>query len=138
MFPSRCVGCLTEHPRGRLYALDFNGVSPLLVRAPSCSRCQPKLQLWQIWRLVRTLLVAVVAFFFGYLVLLRWLPGWATGLIVLGLTILGFVLLFIWSRRYPPAFVVDVGAASVDYEFRDAALAEEFAALNGAVEQDAV
>lgn len=135
-FPARCVGCLTDGPDGTFYALDFNGIRPLLVRTPSCARCRLKLQSWQVWRLARTLLIAVVAFFFGYFVLLEWLPGWATGLIVLGLVVSGFAVVFVWSRVRPPAFAIDLAAASVDYEFRDATLAEEFAALNGAVRQD--
>jgi hypothetical protein len=53
-------------------------------------------------------------------------------LIVLGLCGVGFLAVFLWNRFFPPAFQMDVHRTCVEYEFRDGALAQEFAELNGA------
>ena len=68
--------------------------------------------------------------------LLPHLEGWATGLIVLGLCCMGFLAVFIWNRFFPPAFNVDVRQTCVEYEFRDGALAREFAELNQACSEN--
>jgi hypothetical protein len=70
-------------------------------------------------------------------VLLPRLPGFATGLIVLALIVAAFGGIFLWNRRFPPAFHIDPQGAFVDYEFRNPAYAEKFARLNGAVPADA-
>ena len=51
---------------------------------------------------------------------------------MLGLCCVGFLAVFIWNRFFPPAFNVDVRQTHVEYEFRDASLAREFAELNQA------
>jgi len=79
---------------------------------------------------------AGACFTFGMIYLLPRLEGWATGLIVLGLCSVGFLAVFLWNRFLPPAFQVDVHETHVEYEFRDAALAREFAELNGASPAD--
>jgi hypothetical protein len=116
---------------------DFNGVSLFSVTVPTCPSCRPRLRLWQLWDKFRTILIGAGAVAFGIAVLLPVLPGWATGLIVLGLCVLGFGVIFVWNRRFPPAFALDAGRPPVvDYEFADGSVAEEFAALNGAVPSD--
>jgi hypothetical protein len=91
-----------------------------------------RLQLWRAWDFCRTLIIGGASFAFGMIYLLPRLEGWATGLIVLGLCCVGFLAVFLWNRFFPPAFQVDVHETRVEYEFRDAALAQEFAELNGA------
>jgi CHASE2 domain-containing sensor protein len=91
-----------------------------------------RLQLWRAWDFCRTLLIGGASFAFGMIYLLPRSEGWAVGLIVLGLCCVGFLAVFVWNRFFPPAFQVDVHSAYVEYEFRDGALAREFAELNGA------
>jgi hypothetical protein len=67
------------------------------------------------------------------LVLLPHLPGWATGLIVLGLSCVGFLAVFLWNMRFPPSFNLDPGRYNIDYEFGDDDIGQEFANLNGAI-----
>jgi hypothetical protein len=102
------------------------------VRVPCCAACGVRLRLWRAWDFCRTLIIAGACFAFGMICLLPRLEGWATGLIVLGLCCAGFLAVLLWNRFFPPAFQVDVHSAYVEYEFRDAALAREFAELNGA------
>jgi hypothetical protein len=101
------------------------------IHVPCCRRCAGRLHASRIGRSLLTLLIAA-ALAFGIAVLLPLLPGWATGLIVLGICILGFFAQFAWSLLLPPPFSVEPRDHHVDYEFRDAALAEEFATMNGA------
>ena len=138
-FPDRCVVCNADHPgsRTRIIARDnLNGRRLWLgwfsVRVPCCSACGLRLQLWRAWDFCRTLIIAGACFAFGMIYLLPRLEGWATGLIVLGLCGVGFLAVFLWNRFFPPAFQVDVHETHVEYEFREAALAQEFAELNGA------
>jgi hypothetical protein len=142
-FPDRCVVCNTDHPASstRIIARD-NRNGRLLwlgwfsVRVPCCPACGVRLQLWRAWDFCRTLIIAGACFAFGMIYLLPRLEGWATGLIVLGLCCVGFLAVFLWNRFFPPAFQVDVHSAHVEYEFRDAALAREFAELNQACPAD--
>ena len=69
---------------------------------------------------------------FGIIVVLPLLPGWATGLIVLGICVLGFFAQAAWGILRPPPFAVDPHDHYVDYEFRSPERAEEFALMNGA------
>jgi hypothetical protein len=138
-FPDRCVVCNAGQPgaSARLIARDnLNGHRLWLgwfsVRVPCCPACGVRLQLWRAWDFCRTLLLGAACFAFGMIYLLPRLEGWAAGLIVLGLCGAGFLAVFIWNRFSPPAFQMDVHETQVEYEFRDAALAQEFAELNGA------
>ncbi len=138
-FPDRCVVCKAGHPGAstRIIARDnLNGRRLWLgwfsVRVPCCPACGVRLQLWRAWDFCRTLIIGGTCFAFGMIYLLPRLEGWATGLIVLGLCCVGFLAVFLWNRFFPPAFQVDVHRTSVEYEFRDATLAQEFAELNGA------
>jgi hypothetical protein len=138
-FPRRCVACGHPNPSGtaRIVARDGLRGAALWagwysVAVPCCPRCARSLQAWRLARAALTLLIAGAAFAVGILVLLpRW-PGWAAGLAVLALCILGFLAQFAWGMARPPPFSVDPHDRHVEYEFRDVALAAEFARLNGA------
>lgn len=136
-FPDRCVVCGTERPAASARIVSRDNLKGAAfwagwhsVRVPCCRACGLKLQLWHVWSVSRTLLIAGGAFAFGMLYLLPRFPGWATGLMVLGLCILGFAAIFLWNQFYPPSFSVDPHDAQIDYEFRDSILGEEFARLN--------
>jgi hypothetical protein len=137
--PDRCVVCNAGHPGSSTRIIARNNLSGralwagwFSLRVPCCPVCGVRLQLWRIWDFCRTLIIAGACFAFGMIYLLPRLEGWATGLIVLGLCCVGFLAVFLWNRFFPPAFRVDVHDAYVEYEFRDATLAREFAELNGA------
>jgi hypothetical protein len=133
-FPDRCVRCAAACPDAPTRFVQFNGLQIFVVRIPACRPCRSRILAWLIWDNFRTLAIAGAAVAFGLLVLLPVLPGWATGLIVLGLCIVGFAAVFLWNLRYPPAFNVDAGPRNVDYEFRSDDVGREFAILNGARE----
>jgi hypothetical protein len=142
-FPDRCVVCNADRPGSSTRIIARDNLKWHLLwlgwfcpRIPCCPACGVKLQLWRAWDFCRTLIIAGASFAFGF-VYLR--PRWgdvATGLTVLGLCCVGFLFVFIWNRFFPPAFQVDVHSRYVEYEFRDASLAREFAELNGVHKAD--
>ncbi len=138
VFPDRCVVCNADRPGSstRIIARDnLKGRRLWLgwfsVRIPCCPACGVRLQLWRVWDFCRTLVIGGASFAFGMIYLLPRLGDVATGLTVLGLCGVGFLAVFLWNRFFPPAFQVDVHRTYVEYEFRDAALAREFAEWNG-------
>ena len=139
VFPDRCVVCGVENPEASAGIVSRDNLKGAAfwagwhrVRVPCCRICGLKLQLWRVWSMLRTTLIAGSAFAFGILFLSRRFPGWATGLMVLVLCVVGFAVVFVWNQFFPPGFSVDPHDAYIDYEFRDRALGEEFARLNGA------
>ncbi len=116
--------------------IHFNGIGYFATRIPICRPCRPRLLASLVWDNLRTILIGGAALAFGLIVLLPVLPGWAAGLIVLGLSVIGFAAVFVWNLRHPPAFAIDAGPRRVDYEFRDDDLGREFAGLNGASEME--
>jgi len=143
-FPDECVGCGRPSP-GRaalLVSRDARYHVALWLgwrnyRVPACRSCAGWLHVWRFWVFSRTLLVAVAGIGFGVIVLLPRLPGFATGIIVLSMIGVAFLTLFAVDRRFPPAFNVDRRGWAIDYEFRNHLYAERFAALNGAVPEQA-
>jgi len=141
-FPDRCLVCGAATPENttRLVARDGLQGAALwagwfTTRIPCCRPCARRFHAWRAWSIARTLAIAGGSLAFGIVVLLPRYPGWVCGLTVLGLCILGFAVVFVWNRFFPPAFDLDPHAHTVEYEFRDANLAREFAELNGAVEE---
>jgi hypothetical protein len=48
----------------------------------------------------------------------------------IGLALLAFLPLLVWEHVFPPALDMTAYSETVDYDFRDAAYAEEFQKLN--------
>jgi hypothetical protein len=139
-FPRRCVACGRDNPAGSARIVARDGLwgaafwaGWFSVVVPCCPRCARPLQAWRLARAALTLLIAGAAFAFGVVVLLPGWPGWAAGLAVLALCTLGFLGQFAWGMARPPPFSLDPHDRHVEYEFRDTALAEQFARLNGAL-----
>jgi hypothetical protein len=137
VFPSRCVVCRAEKPANMARLIGRNGLHGHAIWAgwyrvsvPSCRACGLRLQLWWAWDTVRSLVIAGACFAFGGTYLGGRFEGWVTGLIVLGLIGVSFLAMFCWNRVFPPAFSVDPGMVTMEYEFRDADTAREFALLN--------
>ncbi len=137
VFPDACLGCAVDRPGEHTRFFHFNGTSFFAVRIPVCQRCRRRVRTWLLWDNLRTLLIGGLSLSIGIFVLLPRLPGWATGLIVLGLCCFGFAAVFLWNRLYPPAFNLDAGSHMVDYEFRDDDLGRRFATLNGGAPRSA-
>ena len=138
-FPRRCIVCGASHPitTARLVARDGMKGAALwagwfAVDVPCCGHCRLALHAIRLGRSALTLLIAAGALAFGIAVLQHVLPGWVTGLIVLGICGIAFFAQAAWSILRPPPFSIDPHDRYVDYEFRDPALAEEFARINGA------
>jgi hypothetical protein len=53
------------------------------------------------------------------------------GLVCFGFVCVGLIGLVIWELVNPPPFKIEVGAAKVQYQFRDRGYAQDFAKLNG-------
>jgi hypothetical protein len=136
VFPDRCVGCGRTQPgatvrvgTGRLASLT-GGNGRFSTDAPACPVCRSRIRRQRVLR-------SVVGGVFG-------LAGLAAAIAVLGserfagrrwvaLAIVGIFLLpwLLWEVFSPRRFDVTVAEDTVCYEFRDAAYAREFAALNG-------
>jgi hypothetical protein len=100
------------------------------VEVPCCAPCARRLHAARLGRSLLTVVIAAAALAFGIVVVLPILPGWATGLVVLALCIVGFFVQSAWSILLPSPFSVDPHDRYVDYESRDPALVEEFATIN--------
>jgi hypothetical protein len=138
-FPDRCVVCNADRPGSSTRIIARDNLKWHLLwlgwfcpRIPCCPPCGVWLQLWRAWDFCRTLIIGGASCLFGIFYLLPHLGDVATGVTVLGLCFVGFSVVFVWNRLFPPAFQVDVHSTYVEYEFRDAALAREFAELNEA------
>lgn len=152
IFPGRCVACGAPGPEATLLVASRGlwqaGGNPLAVfrslrrgavhvAAPACSGCarahRRHKALQRIFRWVGMLAIGCTIAF----VMRRIDPAWTEWLgghveIVLALA---FVLLIVVpvESMIPLAFDIAVHADTVEFEFRDAGLAAEFARLNGAV-----
>jgi hypothetical protein len=136
-FPDRCVVCLRPQP-GATTRIVAKGPTrkPITgwfsVVVPACRGCGSHLWWQATGRFLRTLLVAGVAVG-GAMMLFYWLGfrDAALGGIALGTLSVAMIGLVAWEMTHPPEFKIDVGPFNVDYEFRDAEYAREFAELNG-------
>ena len=142
-FPDECVGCGQHFPgTARVITRDARyhialWAGWLLLRVPACRTCARWLHLSRWWCFLRTLLVGVAGVAFGIVVLLPRFPGFVTGLSVLFLIGVAFLVFFVIDRRFPPSFNIDLRGPIADYEFRNRSYAERFAALNGASPEQA-
>ena len=139
-FPRRCILCGRSNPdgtlkvRGRL--LRWWTVVPMLLvsvltlwkphvtEVPACNGCKIRFRRQQIVRPVIALLVGMPT-----LVFVGMLMGEAA------LTVAGVLLAVFLPRRaisVSPPVELSVFAQSMDFEFQDAAYAQEFARINGA------
>ena len=103
------------------------------VRVPCCRGCGWWLQLARSWAFGRTVVVGLGSMALAGYTLSAWFEGISLGLLSLGFTIVCLGALVSWEMMHPPGFTVEVHHATVEYKFRDQALAQEFARLNGGV-----
>jgi len=140
-FPARCVVCGQEKPDGTVrvstraigwwtWTLWAPG-RKFAVDVPACSWCGARLrrQHWFRWLTMLALAAAAIltiAPFFDDVprAFRRW--------VVVGAVLVVLLPGFVWQLIFPPPIDLTAFSDSVDYEFRDRAYAEEFAALNNA------
>ena len=136
-FPDRCVLCLRERPGAITKVVaksEFAG--PVRgwfnVDVPCCAGCEGKLHAHAVGRVLRTVLVVGASMgAAGLLFYFLGLRDAALGGASFGVVMAAIIGLVVWEASHPPAFKVDVGTTSVDYQFRDRAYACAFAELNG-------
>lgn len=140
-FPDRCVVCGREKPDGtvrvgtraigwwtwafwvpgRKFALDV----------PACSWCAARLRRGRLFRWL-TLAALALAAVFTIAPFFEGVPRPLRRWLVLGAVIVVLLPWFTWEVMFPPPIDLTAYGDAVDYEFRDRAYAEEFAALNNA------
>lgn len=156
IFPPRCVACGSDAPGGTLRfhkrSVGWSYGEKFSADVPVCGNCRGKVnrQRWLRFSISLGIIgVAIAVWLLIYFqepskaepsgsifgkVLERLLPGYLRleGWVGIGIV---WVCLFpwaLWQIFFPPPFDMTAYADSVDYQFRDAEYAEEFAVLNKA------
>jgi hypothetical protein len=139
VFPARCIGCGADGPdtTWRVYThaigwwtVVFQGFGPRFsAEAPACRECRGRLRRGVAARIAMNWVLAFVG-----VGLAAWALGWQQGFwgkwMFIGLALLAFLPLLVWEHVFPPALDMTAYSETVDYDFRDAAYAEEFQKLN--------
>lgn len=143
-FPSRCVRCGTDPADGivRLWTHTigwWTWVFWVLGRGftthvPACAGCSWRIRFQRVGSFVITLAVAALFLFLAWPYLndlvARPLRKW----VAMALMLVCLCPYFLWEVFFPPSIDITAYSESVDYEFRDADYAYEFAELNGDAE----
>jgi len=141
VFPDRCVACGVAAP-GDTIRLGTNVIGwwtlafwlpgrRFTVQVPACPPCANRMRRQRRLRLV----VGGAAGLAGVAVavsLLQWYRGPLKRWLALGIALACMLPYFLWEVFSPKPVDLTAFSETVDYEFRDAGYAEEFAALNGA------
>ena len=138
LFPNRCVICGKEAP-GDTYSVTTRTIGSgtavttagpkFSVEAPACRGCRDRMR-HRVWRRIAE---NVVFLLIGLGVGVRVIAGSHTAfanVILFVICLLCLVPLVAWRMFHPLPFDITAFSDTVDYEFRDRAYAEEFAALN--------
>ena len=139
VFPDRCVACGIDHP-GATHRVGTNAIGwwtlafwsfgpRFWVEAPACVPCCGRM------RRQRWLQLAVNAAFIVVgvsiaLALLQRYEGPFKRWIALGIALVCLLPVFLWETLFSRPIDMTAFSSTVDYEFRDAAYGNEFAALN--------
>lgn len=143
-YPARCVRCggnhdgrtirLWTHTIGWWTALFWTFGLGFTTRPPACTKCSWRIRAQRVGGLLLTLVIASVFMIFLWPqvddFVARSLRKW----VALGLIIVCLSPYLLWEIIYPPAIDITAFKDSVDYEFRDADFAYEFAELNSDAE----
>jgi hypothetical protein len=142
-FPDRCVVCGADSP-GSTVRLVTGSIgwwtwllwmfsSAVVVKAPACRPCGRSLHLHRWASIAVVAVVATLALVWVWPLVEGSVPRAVRKWAMMGVA-LGCVLPYIvFQAFFPPPFDVTAYSESIDYEFRDAELAREFAALNADV-----
>ena len=139
-YPNRCVGCgenfctsklrLWTHTIGWWTAIFWIPGWGFSTQVPACRACGWKIRMQRIGGLLVAFAIAglFLAFVWPHIddFIPRALRKWVAVLLIL-ICLLPYVL---WETFWPPSIDITAFSNSVDYEFRDAEYAYEFAELN--------
>jgi hypothetical protein len=145
IFPNRCVACGRGYPGGSIRVGTFTiGWWTYLfwsygrwfaVDVPACDGCRRRIVLQRWLRRVICLGLIVV----GVWIASSWLGplrGLAKRWAAMGIVLVGLIPWFAWEILFPRPIDLTARADTVDYEFRDADYANDFACMNMIVEVD--
>jgi hypothetical protein len=100
------------------------------VHVPACSRCSWRIRSQRVGGFLLTLAVAAAFMFFVWPYLNDFVARSIRKWVALALIIVCLLPWFLWDTIFPPSIDITAYRDNVDYEFRDADYAYEFAALN--------
>jgi len=145
VFPDRCVVCGANHPDAT-YRAGTNAIGwwtlafwsfgqRFTVEVPACEPCCGRMrrQRWVQLAVNAAVAVAGVAVAMS---LLQWYRGPFKRWLVLGIALVCLLPVILWETFFPRPFDMTAFSDTMDYEFRDSAYAEEFAALNDLTAED--
>ena len=144
VFPKRCVRCGSDPQDGtlRIWTQSIGWWSALWmfgsgfsVRVPACYSCGWRIRIKRVGGLLITIVVAMLflAFVWPYVegAVPRILRKW----VALAMVLVCLAPVWIWEVIFPPPIDITAFPKTVDYEFRDADYAREFARLNAQSER---
>lgn len=145
VFPDRCVACGADHPGGA-YRASTNAIGwwtlafwtfgrRFTVEVPACEPCRDRMRR-QRWVQIVVDATAIVIGVSVAISLLHSYHGAFKKWLVLVITLVCLLPVVLWETVFPRAFDMTAFTDTVDYEFRDAAYAEEFALLNQPTVED--
>ena len=139
-YPSSCVRCggdhqgqtmlLWTHTIGWWTALLWFFGWSFTTRVPACGKCRWKIRFQRVGGLVLSLTVAALFMVFVWPHMDEWVARPIRKWVAIGMILVCLAPYFLWETIYPPAIDITAYKNSVDYEFRDAGYASEFAELN--------
>jgi hypothetical protein len=139
-FPNKCVVCGRPSPESTVRLITgsigpwtwllWHFGTPFTVKAPACTVCGWRLQVLRLTSLLVTIGACVVAIVVVWPMVSDRVPRAARKWIVMGIALISLSPYFLYHTFFPPPFDITAYGDSVDYEFRNADLACEFAELN--------
>jgi hypothetical protein len=139
-FPDKCAICGRPSPESTVRLITgsigwwtwllWHFGKPFTVRAPACTFCGWRLQLQRLADLLVTIGLLFVALWVVLPLVSQHLPRRARKWIAMGLAMVCILPQIIWRTLSPHPIDITCFADSVNYEFRDEHIAQEFAELN--------
>lgn len=138
-FPDRCIACGIAHPDG-LYRAGTNAIGwwtlafwsfgpRFSVEIPACRACCGRMRRQRWVRLSVSTALGFIGVGVGFSVL-QWYHGPLKKWLVLTFALACLLPVMLWETLFPRPIDLTAYSTTVDYEFRDAAYAQEFVALN--------
>ncbi len=139
VFPDRCVACGVAEPRNMI-RVGTNAIgwwtlafwtfgSRFSVDVPACDSCRGQMLLQRWVRRLLTWAFAIVGVAIAVYILTAY-GGPFKRWLALGIALACCSPYFVWEVFFPPPVDLTAYSKTVDYEFRNAEYAAEFAALN--------
>ena len=143
-YPPRCVRCgadpqrrtvlIWTHTIGWWTAVFWIFGWGFSTRPPACASCAWQIRLQRVGGLLLTLLVTGLFLTFIWPLLDGFVPRLVRNWVALVLVLACLTPYFLWEVFFPPAIDITAYRKSVDYQFKDAIYAYDFAELNDEAE----